>query len=62
MDTFLGPAGEMRKKDLLPVLVCSGNRCYTEVNHRLRGLNEIVRTNDAGRALKLPGEQSSRTR
>ena len=62
MDTFLDPTGEMRKKDSLPVLVWSGNPCYTEVNHRLRGLNEIVRKDDAGRAPKWPGEQSSRTR
>jgi hypothetical protein len=62
MDAFLDSTGEMRKNDSLPVLVWSGNPCYTEINHRLRGFGEVVRKGDAGGAPKWPGEQSSRTR
>jgi hypothetical protein len=62
MDTFLDPTGEMRKDDLLPVLMWSGNPCYTEINHRLRGFGWVARSGDAGEAPKWPGEQSSRTR
>jgi hypothetical protein len=62
MDTYLDLIADVRKKDSLPVWARSGNPCYTEVDHRLRGFGWVARSGDAGEAPKWPGEQSSRAR